>query len=265
MVRRVLLVLAVVTLAVPLAESSSAERVGPSSSSEPAAAATASWRWMTRGTTSQFVFGPRPGFTRNCNFSFAHAPGWATVVDLAGVWHYQNPAVLGGPRDYVSDRIGYPVCGDWDHDFLDGAGVVRGNVWYLHAGELLKPFAGSEHVFTYGRPGDIPLVGDWNGDGLDTIGVRRGNTFYLRDSLSAGPANQIATYGRTTDIPVVGDWDEDGRDTIGVVRNAVWYLTNTLGPSGNLTPFRFGLPTDRPIPGAYEDTIVTVVRPTQVV
>jgi hypothetical protein len=159
--------------------------------------------------------------------------------------------------------MGYPVCGHWNVDTTatDGAGVVRGNRWYLTDGGSLGALLGPELVFTYGRPGDLPLVGDWNGDGIDTPGVRRGNTFYLRDSLSGGPANRIVDYGRTTDIPAVGDWNGDGIDTIGVVRNAVWYLTDTLGPSGNRTPFRYGLPTDHPMTGdGCCGTFVGVVR-----
>ncbi len=259
MVRRVAVALALVALALPLAESSSAARLESRPAGEPVMAATSSWRWFWRGTAYSLTFGQPPSFTLECSFYLGEGP---TEVDLAGNWHQLVSNGTSG-LNFEGDMVGYPVCGQLRAGVGDGYGVVRGNMWYLHDTPFTTPIHGPDHVFAYGRAGDVPLLGDWNGDGIETPGVRRGSTFYLRDSLSGGSANRIATFGRVTDIPVVGDWDGDGRDTIGVVRNAVWYLTDTLGPSGNRTPFRYGLPSDRPVvTGGYPTSFVGVVRAT---
>ena len=40
---------------------------------------------------------------------------------------------------------------------------------------------GSERVFTYGIPGDIPLLGDWDCDGVDTPGMFRHPSSWIQN------------------------------------------------------------------------------------
>jgi hypothetical protein len=252
MVRRAMVGLAVVLLALPSAVSSAAP------TAEPAAVVTGGWQWFANGSYL-VTLGQQNAPTLACRIALGNE--LPMVVDWRAVW--QGWVVTPNGASSVADygRYGqpgdHPVCGSWEGQSSDGFGVVRGAQWYLRNS---NPVGGSsqppDHSFVYGRYGDIPLVGDWDGDGVDTPGVRRGNTFYLRDGLSGGPADRIATYGRSTDIPIVGDWDGDGVDTIGVVRNAVWYLTDTLGPTGNRAPFRYGRFGDRPVPADINGDLI---------
>jgi hypothetical protein len=82
-----------------------------------------------------------------------------------------------------------------------------------------------DHVFEYGRPGDMPVTGDWNGDGHDNIGVYRGGSFYL-DMNSNGRwdgEDKIVDLG-IHGTPVAGDFNGDGVDRLGVVVGGKWHI-----------------------------------------
>ncbi|MBP5621951.1 MAG: hypothetical protein J6X44_08050 [Thermoguttaceae bacterium] len=81
-----------------------------------------------------------------------------------------------------------------------------------------------DHVFEYGRDGDVAITGDWNGDGIAEIGVYR-NGKWLLDVNGNGEwdsGDKIFALDADDDprsiTPIVGDWDGDGRDEIGVYR-----------------------------------------------
>ncbi len=84
-----------------------------------------------------------------------------------------------------------------------------------------------DHVFRFGREGDIAIAGDWNDDGISNIGLFRGGAWYL-DADGNGTWSQgdvyVEDFGQLGDIPVVGDWTGDGITKIGVYRSGTFYL-----------------------------------------
>jgi hypothetical protein len=82
-----------------------------------------------------------------------------------------------------------------------------------------------DHVFYYGRDGDIAIAGDWNGDGIDNIGIFRQGRWIL-DSDGDGrltEKDQQFQLGAAGDIPVVMDADGDAIDDVGLYRRGeVW-------------------------------------------
>jgi protocatechuate 3,4-dioxygenase beta subunit len=157
-----------------------------------------------------------------------------------------------------------PVTGDWDGDGKDDIGIF-GPMWsgdpvaiehdpglpdvdnvrttgpknlpphpqYATKGHRLmqKSSTGDvradliDHVFYYGRDGDIAIAGDWNGDGIDNIGIFRQGRWIL-DSDGDGrltEKDQQFQLGAAGDIPVVMDADGDAIDDVGLYRRGeVW-------------------------------------------
>ena len=113
-----------------------------------------------------------------------------------------------------------------------------------------------DHVFEYGRQGDVPVAGDWNGDGVTNIGLFREGTWYL-DLDGNGQWSEADAYvpdfGRPGDKPVVGDWNGDGVDNLGVYRNGLWIL-DTDGDrqlTASDRVFELGGPDDLPVVGDF--------------
>ncbi|NNL71291.1 MAG: choice-of-anchor D domain-containing protein, partial [Acidimicrobiia bacterium] len=111
---------------------------------------------------------------------------------------------------------------------------------------------GSERVFTYGIPGDIPLLGDWNCDGVDTPGAFRPSTgffFFTNTNPQSGQvlvADITYFFGAPGDMPMVGDWDKDGCDSAAIYRNGTVYSRDKLSTGFANRAYFFGNPGDRP-------------------
>ncbi|MCE9546801.1 MAG: hypothetical protein K8T25_15080 [Planctomycetia bacterium] len=213
---------------------------------------------------------------------------WFIDLNGDGVWDNGDMwAKLGTDKDY-------PVVGDWDGDGKIDIGIF-GPAWtgdpraiYVDPGlpdpyntptgamknlppkvedaalgkrELtLKPNGKLradliDHVFAYGRRGDVPIVGDWNGDGVRTIGIFRDGVWYL-DSNGDGRFDEndrVVQFGQAGDIPVVGDWTGKGKDMVGVYRHGTWYLdTNGNGElDASDKVFELGGADDIPVVGNW--------------
>ena len=120
---------------------------------------------------------------------------------------------------------------------------------------------GSEAMFFYGIPGDIPLLGDWDCDGVDTVGMYRPTSgfVYLRNSNTFGTADLEFFFGIPGDLPLVGDWNMDGCDTLAVYRNSRIFVANELGTVVGEFSFFFGDPGDTPFTADFDGDGVTTV------
>jgi protocatechuate 3,4-dioxygenase beta subunit len=165
---------------------------------------------------------------------------------------------------HLGSNADQPVTGDWDGDGKDDIGIF-GPMWsgdpiaiehdpglpdvdnLLTTGPKNLPprpeFATNghrlmqksstgdiradliDHVFYFGRAGDIAIAGDWNGDGIDNIGVFR-HGHWILDSDGDGrltDRDQHFELGEAGDVPVVMDADGDGLDDVGFYRHGeVW-------------------------------------------
>lgn len=160
----------------------------------------------------------------------------------------------------LGTEIDQPVTGDWDGDGKDDIGIF-GPMWvgdpraiehdpglpdvdnttltdpknipptpeFAATGHRLmqKSIVGDvradliDHVFNYGKSGDMAVAGDWNGDGIDNIGLFRHGRWIL-DSDGDGrlsAKDEQFSLGEAGDIPVVMDADGDGIDDVGYYRH----------------------------------------------
>ncbi len=165
-----------------------------------------------------------------------------------GTWY------LDGATPFSFGRPGYsdvPLCGDWDGNGTDTAGVVRGNKFYLASRNV--DGGGLVTSFTFGQVTDIPVVGDWDGDGKDTIALQRGSSYYFASAnRPAGGSVVRSSFGRADDLPVAGDWDGNGTDTLALRRDRTFHITNQV--AGTPTPRAYSLPNigrtfDHPVSG----------------
>lgn len=82
-----------------------------------------------------------------------------------------------------------------------------------------------DHVFYYGKSGDVAIAGDWNGDGIDNIGLYREGLWILDTNGDGRLDQQDAqfTMGEPGDRPIVMDTNGDGIDELGVYRlGEIW-------------------------------------------
>ena len=113
-----------------------------------------------------------------------------------------------------------------------------------------------DHVFQFGREGDLPIAGDWNGDGVTNIGLFREGTWFLdadgNGQWSEGDV-QVQRFGQAGDVPVVGDLNGDGVDEIGFYRNGAWRFDSDgdLAVSAHDEVFKLGGPKDMPVVGDF--------------
>ncbi len=122
-----------------------------------------------------------------------------------------------------------------------------------HAGRMRSDVI--DHVFQYGRKGDVAVVGDWNGDGIYSIGIFRDGTWYL-DIDGDGrwsDADAVVEFGQPGDVPVVGDWTGDGISKLGVYRNGKFILdtNNNRQLDANDKVIELGGPGDKPVVGDW--------------
>jgi hypothetical protein len=84
-----------------------------------------------------------------------------------------------------------------------------------------------DHVFLYGKQGDISIAGDFNGDGVTNIGIFRKGTWFFDmdgDGRWGEPDVRVDGVGREGDLPVVGDFNGDAVDDLGIFRDGRWHL-----------------------------------------
>ncbi len=161
------------------------------------------------------------------------------------------------PRPFAFGRAtDVPLCGDWNNDGIDTAGVYRGGVFYAAADNATGTAATKQAL---GRADDHPIVGDWDGDGFDTVGVVRANRYYLSNvritNGSVARATTNVVFGLPSDVPLVGDWDGNGTQTLGLGRSGAFFLSNTAtagtAPRTVATSFKFGRASDYPVAGDW--------------
>ncbi len=185
---------------------------------------------------------------------------WYVDVNGNGVWDQGDLwAQLGSAADQ-------PVVGDWDGDGKDDIGIY-GPAWpgdqnaivkepgvpddmNMNVGmpknvppkpedaaigfrALKKEAQGDvrvdliDHVFLYGKQGDISIAGDFNGDGVTNIGIFRKGTWFFDmdgDGRWGEPDVRVDGVGREGDLPVVGDFNGDAVDDLGIFRDGRWHL-----------------------------------------
>lgn len=213
---------------------------------------------------------------------------WFLDLNGNGVWDEGDLWVkLGNEGDQ-------PVAGDWNGDGKTDIGIF-GPVWIgdPHAVSVepglpdsqnppksrpknvppdaadaaigwrtLKPGNGGrmrsdliDHVFEYGRQGDVAVSGDWNGDGIHSIGIFRDGTWFL-DVDGDGrwsKDDEAVEYGQEGDRPVVGDWNGDGVSKLGFFREGLFQLDTNNNRQIDATDkvFEMGAPGDRPVAGDW--------------
>ncbi len=191
----------------------------------------------------------------------------------------------------LGEKGDQPIVGDWDGDGKCDVGVF-GRAWendrellaheyglpdaenkmtgtYKHiptaiAGYLYKKMYRTgqiqrdviDHVFEFGREGDIAVTGDWNGDGVYSVGVYNNGKWTL-DYDGDGrftSADKQFVFGEKGDIPVVGKWDRSAVSKIGVYRNGDWYLDQEGKGVMDETVLhvRKGVSNDTPIVGDFD-------------
>ena len=144
------------------------------------------------------------------------------------LWYLRNSNSRGAADLSLSYGLAgdIPLCGDWDGDGDQTAGIYRGGTFHLRNTNTSGP---ADITAAYGFASDTPIVGDWDGDGMrHDRGVPPSNAgWYLKNTNASGGAGIAFSYGMGSDIPITGDWDNDGDDTPGMVRSAMWYLRNS--------------------------------------
>ncbi len=195
----------------------------------------------------------------------------------------------------LGERGDQPVVGDWDGDGKMDIGVF-GQPWErdreLIAHEFGLPDAENQlvgqykhiptveaghyyvksqrdgvlrrdivdHVFEFGREGDIAVAGDWNGDGVYSIGLFNNGRWtidYDGDGRFTSADKQF-TFGQKGDIPVVGKWDRSEVSKIGVYRNGEWFLDREgNGNFASAEHFHKGVAGDMPVVGDFDGTGVS--------
>jgi len=112
-----------------------------------------------------------------------------------------------------------------------------------------------DHVFEFGRKGDVAVSGDWNGDGIHSIGIFRNGTWFLDvDGDGRWSENDVvAEYGQEGDLPVVGDWTGDGISKIGFFRDGLFQLDTDNNRRIDATDkvFEMGAAGDIPVAGDW--------------
>lgn len=188
-----------------------------------------------------------------------HEGEWCIDVNGNGRWDAEDLwAKLGNSSDL-------PVTGDWDGDGKHDIGIF-GHPWEgdlraidaepglpdeenpvdgfpknppppeelaSNGRRVLKRTAQGairtdviDHVFRYGRKGDLPVAGDWNGDGIATIGIFRAGNWYLDVDGNGRFDKQDAQakFGDADSRPLVGDFNGDGVDEIAFYRDGRLYI-----------------------------------------
>lgn len=214
---------------------------------------------------------------------------WFLDLDGDGQWTATDVyAVLGKDGDL-------PVVGDWDGDGKDDIGIYgpiwegdsrairvepglpdAENQFATERAKNLPPTPEQatdgrrelqateggrvrsdliDHVFAFGKKGEVPLAGDWNGDGVSSVGSFVDGKWTLdADGDGRLTASDIERqYGQAGDLPVVGDWDGDGVPQIGVYRGGAWILdTNANGELDAVDRiFEQGGPDEIPVVGDW--------------
>ena len=255
---RARVLLALVALAVPLADAGTAV-------AEPVPARPAVFRdhvFYLRDTLSSgfantsFRYGSSADnfvFMGDWNDDLIKTPG----VRRGNVWHLRNSNSAG----FADVTFGYgsesdfPVVGDWDGDGDDTIGIVRLSFdfsqecalleWHLRNDNSAGP---ADEVFEFGCLG-FPVVGDWDGSGSDTPGVRvSGGVEWTLNNGFDDTAEHTFSFGSLADFPIAGDWDGDGNESVGVVRGNRWFLRNALtSGTGADVSFQYGSADDFPL------------------
>jgi hypothetical protein len=182
--------------------------------------------WDGDGKYDIGVYGPRwPGDGR----ALAHEPG------LPDKQNQREGRPKNVPPSHEQATDGYRLLGQV------GKGVTRADV--------------IDHVFRFGKRGDLPVVGDFNGDGICSIGIFRAGKWYLDvDGDGRWTERDLeVSFGQEGDQPLVGDFNGDGTLELAVFRDGVLYVDfNRNGEiDGPEETFPLGRPGDRAVVGDW--------------
>lgn len=106
-------------------------------------------------------------------------------------------------------------------------------------------------------PVQVHTINTW-----DTVGLFHAGTFSLKNTLGAGPADEIIKLGTSQMLPVVGDWDGDGVDTVGVYDPATSrFMLQNINETGAPIAYNFvfgphgGVPVSGDWTGSGHDSV----------
>lgn len=151
-----------------------------------------------------------------------------------------------------------PVAGDWNGDGIDTPGVFRADRvgTFLLTNTITNNSSPSpDHVFSFGRSGDLPLAGDWDADTIDTVGVFRpgvAGTMLLANEF-INVADITFSFGEAGDLPFGGDWTAQGIDIVGIFRPslAMMFLANEFENNADII-FFYEQSADLPVAGDWD-------------
>ena len=207
-------------------------------------------------------------------------------IDGDGVSNSQDafPTNSAEWKDTDGDKIGDNADPDDDNDgILDTAesepnrsliGIFRPSKgqWLLDLnGNHKWDGSGTDGLYTFGRPGDLPVTGDWNNDGVSEIGTFRPSTceWFLdlngSDRLDGKSVDAYFKFGSKGDQPVTGIWKKGGGVKIGVFRASTgqWLLdlngNHKWDGSGTDGLYTFGRSGDLPVTGDWNNDGVSEI------
>ncbi len=151
-----------------------------------------------------------------------------------------------------------PVAGDWNGDGIDTPGVFRADrtgTFLLTNSIANNSSPQPDHVFSFGRAGDLPLAGDWDADTIDTVGVFRpdvAGTMLLANEF-INVADITFNFGEAGDLPFGGDWTATGQDIVGIFRPSLarMFLANEFENNADIIFFYEQSP-DLPVAGDWD-------------
>ena len=247
LIRRTLVVVGVMTLAILFA--------GPASADDDVGVfddETGIWylRDDVTGSTTSFYFGD-PGdaaFVGDWDCDGVDTPGLYRRSDGFVYLRNSNTQGIADIEFFFGNPGDVPVPGDFDGDGCDSVSVYRpGTTTAYIINQLGSDGAGlgaADFSYRYGNPGDVPVSGDTDGDGDDTISLYRPATdvIHLNDGLDPIAERAVTVDdGRT---PLVGEWPSHGAVAAFGTANADYVVPGS-------EPFEYGASHMTPIAGEF--------------
>ncbi len=189
-------------------------------------------------------------------------------ISDVGVFRPSTPQFLlrlptaNGSEEVITINFGQagdlPVAGDWNGDGIDTPGVFRADrvgTFLLTNSIANNSSPQPDHVFSFGRAGDLPLAGDWDADTIDTVGVFRpdvAGTMLLANEF-INVADIVHNFGEAGDLPFGGDWTATGQDIVGIFRPALarMFLANEFANDADII-FNYEQSPDLPVAGDWD-------------